>query len=284
MAHLTGMNKEARVERSIPRETSRLLDMRDCGRPEFREIHAEMMAIGLELQPAWFRPLLQKSAKLRSYTGYGHWSRSWEYPWAVLAAELPAEPIRLVDVGGGGSAFAFYLARRGHQCVVADPSLNEGIGCVYDRQRTLAQNLRSMTKRVLFRAAGIHSVWGLPDSGRVGGVTFVPHLANDLKVPDGHFQRVFCLSVIEHVPRSLWAACMREFERVLAPGGRLVITQDMTTDEANQEVYRQLLAASSLRLWGDPRYRTPLDSGHLRHPGQGYETIGMVWEKEPICP
>ena len=114
----------------------------------------------------------------------------------------------------------------------------------------------------------------------------MPHLANDLKVPDGHFQRVFCLSVIEHVPRSLWAACMREFERVLAPGGRLVITQDMTTDEANEEVYRQLLAASSLRLLGDPRYRTPLDAQdrHLRHPGQGYETIGLVWEKEAICP
>ncbi|HEV8374617.1 MAG TPA: class I SAM-dependent methyltransferase, partial [Candidatus Polarisedimenticolia bacterium] len=231
------------LEASPPRETSRLLDLRDCERQEFKEIHSEMMQIALELQPAWFRPFLLRSANLRSMTGYGHWSRSWEYPWAVRAAELSGDPVRMVDVGGGGSAFAFYLARRGHQCVVADPSLNEGIGCVYDRQRTVYQNARSMTKRVLFRAAGIHSVWGLPDPRRAAAVTFVPHLADDLKFSDGHFHRVFCLSVIEHVPRELWAGCVREFERVLAPGGRLVITQDMTTSEANEEVYRSLLAA-----------------------------------------
>jgi hypothetical protein len=179
-----------------------------------------MMAIGLELQPAWFRPLLQKSAKLRSYTGYGHWSRSWEYPWAVLAAELAgrADPARRRR-GGREAPSPFYLARRGHQCVVADPSLNEGIGCVYDRQRTLAQNFRSMTKRVLFRAAGIHSVWGTPRfRARRGSDLRASSRQRPEKCPTAIFQRVFCLSVIEQVPRSLWAACMREFERVLAPG------------------------------------------------------------------
>jgi len=259
----------------------KLLDMKDCELPEFREIHAAMLEIGLELQPGWFRPLLLRSRRLRSYTGYGHWSRAWEYPWAVLAADLPASSGRMIDVGGGGSAFSFYLARRGHDCVVADPSLNEGVGCVYDRERTAYQNFRSMAKKVIFKTARIHSVWGLPDSALGRSVKFVSHLADDLKFPDGHFDRVFCLSVIEHIPRELWAGCIKEFERVLRPGGRLVITQDMTTEEANEEVYRRLLSACSLRLLGDPRYPVPLDTAdqQRRHPGQGYETIGLVWQK-----
>ena len=261
--------------------SGKLLDMRDCALPEFREIHGEMLEIGLELQPRWFRPLLLRSQRLRSYTGYGHWSRAWEYPWAILAAELPASPGRMIDVGGGGSAFSFYLARRGHKCVVADPSLNEGVGCVYDRQRTPYQNFRSMAKKVLFRAAKIHSVWGLPESQLGRSIEMVSHLADDLRFPDGHFDRVFCLSVIEHIPRDMWAGCIQEFERVLRPGGRLVITQDMTTEEANEEVYRRLLSACSLRLLSDPRYSVPLDreDQQRRHPGQGYETIGLVWQK-----
>ena len=261
--------------------TPKLLDLADCERTDFLEIHREMLEIGLELQPKWFRPLLLRSRRLKSYTGFAHWSRAWEYPWAILAADLPHRPGRMIDVGGGGSAFSFYLSRRGHECVVADPSLNEGVGCIYDRERSFAQNLRSMAKKVLFGVAGIHSVWGLPDSRMGQSIRFVPHLADDLKFPDGHFDRVFCLSVIEHIPRESWAVCVKEFARVLRPGGRLVITQDMTTQEANEEVYRRLIEACPLRLLGDPRYPVPLDpeDQRRRHPGQGYETIGLVWQK-----
>jgi SAM-dependent methyltransferase len=263
----------------------KLLDIRDCELPEFREIYREMLEIALELQPSWFRPLLLRSRRLKSYTGYAHWSRAWEYPWAILAADLPASPARMIDVGGGGSAFSFYLARRGHDCIVADPSLNEGVGCVYDRERTAYQNFRSMVKKVLFKAARIHSVWGLPESPLSRSVQFVPHRADDLKFPDGTFDRVFCLSVIEHIPREMWSGCVKEFERVLRPGGRLIVTQDMTTQEANEEVYRRLLSACSLRLLGDPRYPVPLESEdqQRRHPGQGYETIGLVWTKPPVA-
>ena len=263
-----------------PSETSRLLDMRDCEREEFRSIHQAMRAIALELQPSWFRPLLLRSPRLKSYTGFDHWSRAWEYPWAVLAARLPEPPARILDVGGGGSAFAFYLAAQGYDCVVADPSLNEGTGCVYDRERSLYQNARSMIKKVLFRAAGIHSVWGLPQADRVHPVRFVADRADALSFPEGYFDRVFCLSVIEHIPQQAWAGCIREMERVLRPGGRLVITEDMTPEEANQQVYRRLLEACRLHLLGEPCYAVPIPASDAqqRHPGQGYETIGLVWE------
>lgn len=260
---------------------SKLLDMRDCAREEFRAIHREMLRLALLRQPAWFRPLLVRSRRLKSYTGYDHWSRAWEYPWAILAADLGDRPLRVVDVGGGGSPFAPYLASLGHDCSVVDPSLNEGAGCVYDRARTPYQNLRSMAKKVVFRVAGINSVWGLPDPGGVDPVHYFPFLANDLRFPDGHFDRVFCLSVIEHIPQDLWGACMKEFQRILRPAGRLIITQDMTCEEADRRLYLRLVESCALPLRGDPGYPVPMrpEEQQLRHPGQGYETLGLVWQK-----
>ena len=260
---------------------SKLLDMRECAREEFRAIHAGMLRLALQRQPAWFRPLLVRSRRLKRYTGFDHWSRAWEYPWAILAADLGDRPLRVADVGGGGSPFADYLASLGHDCSVIDPSLNEGAGCVYDRQRSPCQNLRSMAKKVIFRAAGINSVWGLPGEGGASPIHYFPYLADDLRFPDGHFDRVFCLSVIEHIPQNLWAGCMKELQRIVRPGGRLIITQDMTLEEAEGRLYLRLVESCSLGLLGDPSYPVPLSPGErlLRHPGQGYETIGLVWRK-----
>ena len=260
---------------------SRLLDMRDCAREDFRAIHEKIRRLSLEQQPAWFRPLLLRSRRLKSYTGFDHWSREWEYPWAIVAARMEAAPLRILDVGGGGSPFAPYLAGLGHECVVADPSLNEGAGCVYDRQKSVTGNIRSLAKKAIFRAAGIHSVWGLPGSGHGSSIRFVPDGATDLHFPDGHFDRVFCLSVIEHIPPEIWPRCMEELQRVLRPGGRLVITEDMTEEEANQCLYRRLIDSSRLSLLGNPHYEVPLrhEDQQLRHPGQGYETIGLVWSR-----
>jgi SAM-dependent methyltransferase len=260
---------------------SGLLDMRQCTDPRFAAIHADMLDIDLQQQPRWFRPLLSRSRRLRSMTGYDHWSRRWEYPWAILAAEFGDPPGRTLDVGGGGSPFSRYLARAGHESHVADPSLDRGSSFVYDAEKSLAQNVRSVAKRVLFRTAGINSLWGLPEPDGGSPVRYTAAPANALPYPDAHFDRVFCLSVMEHIPTPIWDACMREFERVLRAGGRLVITLDMTTPEADRRLYRRLVEGTDLQLIGDPDYEVPLrvEEQAVRHPGHGYETIGLVWRK-----
>src|SRR5262245_12400190 len=226
---------------------SRLLDMRDCGDENFAAIHEEMLATDLAQQPRWFRPLLRRSRTLQGWTGYDHWSRAWEYPWAVLAADLGSRPLATLDVGGGGSPFALYLAAHGHESHVADPSLDQGTSFVFDPRKSLYRNVRSLAKRAIFRTAGLHSLWGLPpgDGRPVGYHTFP---ADRLGFPDARFDRVFCLSVMEHIPRSAWTGCVREFERVLRPGGRLVITIDMTPEEADGRVYEELVSACTLPL------------------------------------
>lgn len=262
---------------------SRLLDMRDCADGRFAAIHREMLRLDLQQQPRWFRPLLSRSGLLKKWTGFNHWSRAWEYPWAVLAADIGEEPLRILDVGGGGSPFSLYLAGEGHECCVADPSLDRGESFVLDRERSLYRNARSLMKRLLFRAAGVKSLWGLPASDGRTPVRYLPYPAHELRFPDGHFDRVFCLSVMEHVRADLWPKCMREFERVLRAGGHLVLTLDMTLEEANRRLYADLIETSSLDLIGEPIYEVPIDphDQQRRHPGHGYETVGLVWRKRP---
>jgi len=285
--------------------------MRESADPSFRRIYAGMRALDLARQPAWFRPLLVRSRRLQGMTGFDHWSRAWEYPWAVIEAGLAppgttaarggaaegartggaTSPLRLLDVGGGGSPFGPWLATRGFEVHIADPSLDQGRDFAWDPARSLYRNARTVAKRAVFALLGVPSLWGLP--GGTGADAPVRGAADDgslryhafgaqaLGFPDAHFDRVFCLSVIEHIPHDLWPACVREFERVLRPGGRLVITMDMETHEADARLPMRLVEACSLRLLGDPRYPAPIDPAEAqrRHPGNWYETMGLVWEK-----
>ena len=267
--------------RIAARSESRLIDMRECGDESFASIHREMLRLDLMRQPAWFRPLLVRSRRLKSWTGYDHWSRAWEYPWAILAAAPGDRPLRVLDVGGGGSPFSHYLAQQGHESHVADPSLDQGSSFVSDREKSLYRNLRSISKQILFRVVGIRSLWGLPAAGERTPVRYHAAGADDLPFPDARFDRVFCLSVIEHIPREIWPRCIGELERVLKPGGRLVITMDMETSEANERIHEQLVKACTLSLLGEPHYEVPLNAEEQqrRHPGHRYETLGLVWSK-----
>ena len=259
---------------------SQLIDIRNCADESFKRIYKEMLKISLLQQPWWFRPVLKKSNYLQKLINYNHWSRAWEYPWAIIAAEMQKHSFKVLDVGGGGSPFAIYLAQNGHETYVIDPSLNQGLSSLVNKDKSIYRNMRSIIFHLLLKVFGIRRIWGLPAKDRINAIHYYPYSATDIKFSDNYFDRVFCLSVMEHIPVEIWEQCLREFERVLKPGGRIIITLDMGTRVANERIYLKLLKACKLQLIGNPDYDVPisLESKRIRHPGKIYETIGLVWQ------
>lgn len=254
---------------------SKLLDINDCD-DFYKKCYAEMLEISLLKNPKWFRYLLKNSLFIQKYTGYNHWSRAWEYPWAINAAAF-AGHCRILDIGGGGAPFADYLARLGHDCYVIDPSLRGGVNLSYDKNKSIFKNLRSVVFHSLISILKINTAEGLHSKRKNNSIKYFSQGAQSTNFPDRYFDRVFCLSVLEHIPQTDWKKCVQEFERVLKPGGRLIITLDMNLDQANDRLYSKLVNYCSLKLVGDPRYAVPISQeNRVRRHGHFYETIGLV--------
>ncbi len=258
---------------------SKLLDLNDCD-VSYKKIYKEMLEISLLKNPKWFRYLYKKSLLIQKYLGYDRpFSRAWEYPWAIHVANL-TKRCRFVDVGGGGSPFADYLAKQGHDSYVIDPSLDQGISLFIDRNKRVFQNIRSFIFGFAFYLLKVNRKCGIKTAVRNTDVKYFPQGADSIDFQDNYFDRVFCLSVMEHIPQEDWKKCIQEFERVLKPGGRLIITLDMDLEEANNRLYLKLVDYCTLPLIGDPYYDVPIsqEDREKRNGGHFYETIGLVWQ------
>jgi len=177
---------------------SKLLDMRECSDDEFKKIYGRMLEISLSQQPFWFRPLLKRSSFLQKSISHNHWSRNWEYPWAIIASAFKNNSYKTLDVGGGGSPFAIYLTECGYYSIVCDPSLNEGLNAVFNNDKGIYRNIKSFIFHLILRLTGIKKLWGKPSKGKNDSAVYYPYSAEDVQFPDNYFDRVFCLSTMEH--------------------------------------------------------------------------------------
>lgn len=183
-------------------------------------------------------------------------SRLWEYPFAILAADLRPGLV-CADVGCGRTPFTVFLASQpGIQVVGFDPDFF----AASDRPDAFGVNADFV------RRAGLDV--------RNGGMA-------NLDAPDNQFDRVFCLSVIEHLDADTARRGMREMARVLKPGGRLIVTVDVAIHDSYSGVdplslvwESGLLPAAGVDLrW--PRRR--LGVGYKGdHPA---DVFGLVLEK-----
>ncbi len=56
------------------------------------------------------------------------------------------------------------------------------------------------------------------------GLTFAVADGRELPFPDAHFDQAYSVSVLEHIPEPGASEALRELERVVRPGGRVVVT------------------------------------------------------------
>jgi len=125
-----------------------------------------------------------------------NWSRQWEYPYVL--ANLPADGAgkRILDADSGYRCFAPLLAKRGFEVDTCD--LDASIGPKYDEIAARFDIAIEFTQQDLAK----------------------------LTYPDEAFDFICCISVLEHTTR--YEDIVREFRRCLKPGGRLLITFDVS--------------------------------------------------------
>lgn len=160
----------------------------------------------------WKRRFRFPAALMRAIGPFGfqanNSTRVYEYPW-VYEAIGPAPGMKVVDVGSGASGLPFVLANEGVEVTAVDP-LPEVPGAdqwVFT-QRDYAR---------LNRAFG-------------NTVRYIPKFLEQAGLPAGGFDRVVCISVIEHVDPGVVPPLMQEVHRLLRPGGVFITTIDLFID------------------------------------------------------
>jgi 2-polyprenyl-3-methyl-5-hydroxy-6-metoxy-1,4-benzoquinol methylase len=135
-------------------------------------------------------------------------TRTFEYPWSFYATTL-RPGMRSVDLGAGASGFQFVLAQSGVEVVSVDPLENPSgdVNWVFSQDEFQRLN----------RAFG-------------GRVRFVKDYLERAHLAEGGYDRVFAISVLEHVPEENVSSIMREVCRILKPGGFFVGTIDLFID------------------------------------------------------
>jgi SAM-dependent methyltransferase len=173
--------------------------------------------------------------------------RDWENCHVLLGLEAAfgGWPARVLDVGGGNSVVAIFLAQRGVDVTVLDVDR----GALADLTHNAA---------ALGLGERLRGLWG--------GLGRWP-------LNDGGFPALLSISVVEGILRSRRAEHFAEMRRVLGPGGTLFMTFDygpgarFVSDPPTtaEEVERDLVRASGLNLVGSPFVAPDYDS-HLGPP------------------
>ncbi len=133
------------------------------------------------------------------------WSRQWEYPYVYtqiqsFLSQRNQDAIVMLDAGSGLTFFPHYLARSDSRVQVL---------CVDSDTKTCED------AQVLYPPA-------------CSQVQYDCQSINRLPYPNDRYDLIYCISVLEHCgyPKDI----VMEFARLLKPGGRLILTIDISLD------------------------------------------------------
>jgi 2-polyprenyl-3-methyl-5-hydroxy-6-metoxy-1,4-benzoquinol methylase len=162
-------------------------------------------------------------------------TRIVEFPWAYFAGQTSAG-MRVLEGGAGLSGLQFVLSLEGCRVINVDPGHEPWHA--WDGSPETHQRL---------------------NKGFGTDVELVRTRVEEFDAPESSFDRIFCISVVEHMEDENAKAAMANFGRLLKPGGICVLTVDLCLDiEPFTDVQRnsigvnkdiaQLVGASDLEL------------------------------------
>lgn len=99
--------------------------------------------------------------------------------------------------------------------------------------------------------------------------------ATSLRHPSGSMDGVISLDVLEHIPD--YAAALREFARVLKPGGVLAMTLPFYDTQADSATIAQLDAQGRVEYFGEPEFHgDPVRGGVLCFHHFGWDLLAAL--------
>ncbi|WP_336762811.1 class I SAM-dependent methyltransferase [Paenibacillus sp. USHLN196] len=157
------------------------------------------------------------------------WSRPYEYEWAQRFAR--PDDVVLDAACGISHPFKFWLAEH----------CREVHACDWD-ERILSEEAIRLDIAADF---GEQAAQILPESALVRLHRAQANLAQ-LPYESGKFDRVFCISVLEHLDTGTMLRAFREFARVLKPNGQLIATFDVP--EMRPDLLETIMAVTGLTI------------------------------------
>lgn len=247
---------------------NKFMDLKETQTPEFMRIFNDLNCLYVSGKGILYR--LYFYLKGRSLSIFPA-ARKWEYPWAILNSHCDRGN-RVLDAGCGGSPLLLYLRKRGCICYGLDNrTLFEMPTAAFSLKFRICVALsRFFPLYYLFNCGNIeqlsldHRVLGLDVNYIKGGLDKLPF-------EDGSFDRIFCISVIEHINEADILVVAAEFNRVLKRGGLLVTTIDLW---GTGLLWKEFINASGLRLVGESDFSVPAVNK------LGYNVVGLVLTKQ----
>jgi len=143
--------------------------------------------------------------------------KNWDNPWAILNANLQ-KGLKVMDCGSGRGVLQFYLASKGIDVHSIDIGHNRS-----KIFRKIQTHLKKIGINFTINPYTVHKKLNKKYRTRVA---FKMESAAELSFANNTFDRIFCISVIEHMPDPVIAQSIKEMERVLKVGGLLLLTFD----------------------------------------------------------
>ncbi|MFM9977255.1 MAG: methyltransferase domain-containing protein [Sphingomonadaceae bacterium] len=170
--------------------------------------------------------------------------RYWQSnEWEAVRTLIGRGPGRVLDVGAGRGIASYALARDGWTVAALEPDPSPLVG-----------------------SGAIRDI-----AARQGLAIEVSDQVDPLAFPSASFDAIFARAVLHHIPDL--KAAMREFFRVLKPGGLLVAAREhVLSDDADLPAF---LAAHPLhhRYGGEMAYRLPIYIDAIASAGFKVETV-----------
>ena len=150
------------------------------------------------------RKILEPYSKKWVIDSFNQWSRRWEYPYVFSRISDYASgqdgDVRILDAGCGVSFFPYYLYRKLENFTY--------IGLDYDPE------FKSILNQI--------------NENEESNVALEMGDIRNLGYSDNVFDCISCISVLEH--SSEYPVIIKEFYRILKPGGKLILTFDISLD------------------------------------------------------